>query len=571
MVAGYLFTGFSVVAVTPALTGTIFATTSETAQITATVTLTGYINPSSLGLITVPVSVTGGSAKVAQTGVIAVTPVLSGFLGSSPSIVGTIQVTPTLTGLIGYVYSRPLTAFVTLSGDLKLTEAYRFTPSERKEELGYRPITPLLVKAVDVETEADLDAANVDVGDLFVISNNFVGGPGDLFYDSGAKPGSIGQKVEKPNPGILYVFRDGAPYEVVWHVAVDGGTYTDLGFYRWEEDAWFAYRTLPQRALDGQYATTVLDPDKIYDYYARLLGAMMAMLQGDNQELLTLSDPDTAPVETLPFLASQFGLTLNVAESEDIQRERIKAAIPTYEKKGLADAVDLRLRAVGYRGDPYEVWVDPLNPSNYTDDATGEKGTDWIEIVHGSRILAPQRSFSLYGDVNPVVGDVVIVSDFYATETFEFTAGGGAGPGNIEVVIGATAADTVAALIAAVNGSALAVTATEDTLADYPTMLLSTGKIYSDVHTAVVRNGYVPSSRVTVHIRRFDGTAVVMDRPQEELDEIKEAVARELRRDVLPVYVDIRAYATDLEVGGVPETGEALEISDELALIEVAP
>lgn len=75
-------------------------------------------------------------------------------------------------------------------------------------------------------------------------------------------------------------------------------------------------------------------------------------------------------------------------------------------------------------------------------------------------------------------------------------------------------------------------------------------------------DGYVPSSRVAVHINDNAGNPVAIT------SAIKQQVAAELRRDVLPVHVDIRYFVTDVNVLGGTST-ERLSVGDSLVVTEV--
>ncbi|KKL20932.1 hypothetical protein LCGC14_2450530, partial [marine sediment metagenome] len=310
-----------------------------------------------------------------------------------------------------------------------------------------------------------------------------------------------------------------------------------------------------------------LDPDKIYDYYARLCGATMTQWVLDNRELLDFIDPDKCPQELLPDLGKQYGLELRSDEEEAVQREKITLAVPTYKQKGLELAVALRLRSLGYVGQVWEIWINPDNPANYRDDETGEKGTDFIEVLHGIENEAPRIGLRFLD--NPVDEDLVIVTDYTSTVTFEFESSGGVGGGNVEVTIGADAEESRDNLIAAINSAGLGVTASPTPIADYPEFDLSGGQMFAQGIALKAMNSYYPSSRVSLHVRNTDGTPLDMTIPQAEIDAFKELMGLELGLDVLPVCTDIRVFATDLEVTGDPEQGDALDVSDALVLTEV--
>lgn len=449
-----------------------------------------------------------------------------------------------------------------LLGTIRVSRANRYTPEDRKEVLGYRPSLPLLVNSLTVKTVADITAANVAEEGHFVISPLFTGGPGDTLYDQGAKPGSIGTRTLRDAVPI-YVFRVPYENEVVWYVVIDGnGDVTELGFHRWDGETWQPYKTWPERALEGMRAFEVLDPDRIWEYYARVIGATFTQWMVDARAMLDFLDPDRCPAELLSELAGNFGLSLDATEQEEVQRQKIKDAIPTYKLKGLVLAVELRLRSLGYTGYPREIWVNPDNPNNWTDDATGEKGNDWIEVIHGSRYRAPRIGLLFVGAEQPFDGETVVIDDYTTTVTFGFGSGG-----DVTVTIGADAYETLDNLIAAINGSALTVEASETPLTDWPEMTLDGGKIGSDSTIIHTFNLHVPSSRISIHINRIGGQPLSMTTPAAALLEFKEFIATQLGEDVLPAPIDIRFFATDFEVG--PSgfgLGEELEARDMLTL-----
>lgn len=75
----------------------------------------------------------------------------------------------------------------------------------------------------------------------------------------------------------------------------------------------------------------------------------------------------------------------------------------------------------------------------------------------------------------------------------------------------------------------------------------------------VTADGYYPSSRIAVHLNDGSGLPMAID------DTIKERVARELGIDVLPAFVDIRYFVTDVPV----VEPEGVEVDDDLEITEV--
>jgi hypothetical protein len=473
--------------------------------------------------------------------------------------------------MASYVIDGAVDVVTSLLGTQDVTVANTYTPDERKALLGYRASTPLIVHSLSVESVSDITAAQVPANGHFVMSVLFAGGAGDPLFDAGAKPGSIGTRYDHPTAGTLYVFREPYEDEVVWHVEITlDGDLVDHGIHRWRGEVWLAYTTWPQKAFEGTIAFSVLDPDRIYDYYAKLLGATMTQWSVDTKTIIDFLDPDLCPEEMLPYLAAQFNQALRSEEDVPQRRERIKASVPRYKQKTLPAAVRIHLLSIGYRGYVMEVWVNPDNPGNWTDDDTGEKGNDWIEVEHGSRKEVPGAGYKFLGGLNPSDGEQMQITDFVFTLLLEFDDGGGVSMGYTPVLIGADAAETRDNLIAAVNASALTLKAIRDIWEpDEPTMLLDGGVVTTDARTGKVLQNYWPSSRVSLHINYLSGEPMDMLQSEANLLAFKEYIAAELRTDVLPVYTDIRVFATDLEVSGDFENGEQLEISDTMVLTEV--
>jgi hypothetical protein len=128
---------------------------------------------------------------------------------------------------------------------------------------------------------------------------------------------------------------------------------------------WQPYLSYPERALAGQYVFNIFDPDKIYAYYARLLGGCMSEWSYDNRVLLNFYDPEKVSHFFLSALAANYGLELAASDPLNVQRAKTKNAVPTFKLKGLDISVRTRIRALGYTGYANEIWVNPTNPTNY--------------------------------------------------------------------------------------------------------------------------------------------------------------------------------------------------------------
>jgi phage tail P2-like protein len=288
--------------------------------------------------------------------------------------------------------------------------ALELTPFGRIANQFTLPSTPLLVHAIDAREPPDVEDAHTPLNAHFLVAADFVSsGPGDPFGDHGAKAGSLGSR-RQVNP-IIYTFRDAFPYEVVWFVEIDDqGRRADRGLYRWQPNrngvfGWTAYRSMPERALAGTQVFDLFDPDKIYDYYARLVGAVLFEWTRDARAVLDFIDPNLCPERLLNFLGESFGLTFTASDPEAIKRQRIATAIPSFKKKGLEESYLIRLRSLNLQADVREVWVNPTHVDNWEAfvdapaaiqaDAiargvagairteSGQKGQDFIMPPHG--------------------------------------------------------------------------------------------------------------------------------------------------------------------------------------------
>jgi hypothetical protein len=142
------------------------------------------------------------------------------------------------------------------------------------------------------------------------------------------------------------------------------------GTYVWQE-----YLSYPERALAGQYVFNIFDPDKIYPYWARILGACMSEWNYDTRVLLTFYDPEQVSPFFLSALAANYGLELDAADPLNVQRAKTKNAVPTFKLKGLDISVRNRIRALGYTGYATEIWVNPTLGSNYQSAVLNAFGT----------------------------------------------------------------------------------------------------------------------------------------------------------------------------------------------------
>lgn len=307
-------------------------------------------------------------------------------------------------------------------GSLVHGRAVPFTSKARAEATGVRPSTPLIVYARGATETTDLDDANVPDNEPFLVSERFLKPPGHPFTEGGAIPSDIGVKVVPDSGPTYYKFRRPDIREVVWYVVIDDeGERNDGGLYRYDSrQVWRAYQSQPQRALEGQYAFSIFDPDKVYDYYAKLVGAAYYQWAFDTNCIARLLDVDASPEPYLDMLGQQLGLLPYCADEDGgtptaLKRQQIKIAFSIFKDKGTPGAIRPFTRCLGYVVYAWEVWVDPEHVDNWTDLASapaaiqadaasrnidrlirtgsGEKGQEWVEYPHGYVIGPPDAYF----------------------------------------------------------------------------------------------------------------------------------------------------------------------------------
>lgn len=445
-------------------------------------------------------------------------------------ILGHLEVEAVLGGsFVGaYIFTAGVSATPTLSVTWDVQTIPDSDPDGRQSELGYRPSMPLIVRSVYVEALADIATAEVVVDEHFIMSPTYIPTPADGLYEHGARPGYIGTyRVVGGN--TYYRFREPLNKEVVWLVTSSSGDLTDGGLYRFDtngRDVWLVYKSLPQRLLQQLEVFETQDPDKVYDYWAKLLGAAFSQLMLDNDALRSFFDADYCPTHLLVYLAKQLGvLTFPLDESETMKRHRLRVAPLLHRMTGQEAIVPPRVRIMQYDAYIEEVWVNPDHVDNWDeyDDApvaikvdisarglteddidpnSGEKGQAWIVMPHGYQRYAP-GSIPSFG-----IGLASLES---------------------EELYGLSLDDLFALLL----GS-----------------------------TAI--NSFWPSSRVVVHLNHRDGSSFPSSLSGQTAEDIKQRVAKVLRRECLPAHVTIRLFATDEEIGD-----DGVSVSDTFTLTEV--
>lgn len=317
------------------------------------------------------------------------------------------------TGKLDLFLQGDVTASAFLLGGLSITLFPELDPDILAAVTGVRPCFPALIYRDNVSHVGNLYAPDgstprIELYQAFRMSATYDAPPGDQLAAFGARPGSIGMRVmaDLDGNGVeeeAILFRRPERNEVV-ALIVDGSV------ERWdaELEEWLPFRTMPQRALDGVRAFEILDPQGIYDYYARIVGLKYAALARDTRLILDFIDPDLCPIEFLPLLAANFGADVAADQPEATQREILRNWIPLMRIKGLPDAVVVALRQLGFRGYATQVWTRKgALPTEIEERPFGYSN----EFPDGSDPLALHPSPAVIIHLNDLDGSPLVVID----------------------------------------------------------------------------------------------------------------------------------------------------------------
>jgi len=374
------------------------------------------------------------------------------------TLTGTIQIAPALSGLlratVEFFGGSIVRSTVVVSGTLKVTRLPVNNAEGRRAALGYRPIMPLLVYHAEVDDILDIDATIIPNNGCFLMAAHYLPVALDGMYDNGAIANSIGMRAEVDG-NIVLIFREPEDGEIVWSVTQTGSTglfdltldelfaltldelfalplgqtitsQIDNGLLRWSGRSWVQYKSIPERAVEGMQVFKATDPDEVYLYYARLIGAALQMTLADSRSLLDLLEPNACPTDLLEPLSEQVGMPI-LEEADAAQRLRLaQTAIDRAKLAGQNAGVSLILSILGYSGYATEVWVDPIAVANWEaypgapaaikadilarglteddiDPESGWKGQDYFEAPHAYFNTAP-TGYHLSSRVNVHVG-----------------------------------------------------------------------------------------------------------------------------------------------------------------------
>lgn len=435
-----------------------------------------------------------------------------------------------------YVINDPTQVSIVTSVSFVLNRAAGRSLEDRVAVLGYRPVTPVFVYAVDVQAESDV--ALLLHEDSFLVSNVFVEDPTDLFFQAGARRAYVGTKVIPQVGSPYFIFRAPELEEVVWHahrtgsqVFVDGALIAnaeDRKLYRYYADTavWREYASQPERSVEGQYAASVLDPDRIIAYVGRILGATLGSGMYDVRKLYDAFDARRCPDVFIPYLGSQFGQPIDLSQPEDTVREAIIAALPLCRLRGQEDSAYLALRGAGLRGYCRAVWVDPRRPpanDTWTDPSAAPGLINPLDSDEGAGPPATPVHYDASGALTIPIATVLSQRGIYPRP-----ATGWKGWDWFEAPHGYFAHDPSSA----------------------PAWLAN----------------FWPTALVVVHVNNADGTPLDMNASVSVIAEIREQASKAVLESSLPVHARVRLVATDYPVAGA---GEALGVNDTMTITQI--
>ena len=294
------------------------------------------------------------------TGGFLVAAVVQGTVIGTASLSGGSQIAVTVTGQA----SPDVTAAAFLFGGLVEQLFPELSPNARAEaNQGIKPCLPLLIRLDDVSHIGNLHQPDgvtpkLQLTQAFRMSPTYSAPPGDRLAVFGATPNAIGMRVltDLQGDGVeeeATLFRRPLENEVV--VLLDGS----VEKFNSALEVWESFTTLPQRALLGMRVFEILDPDKIWDYYASLVSLKYAQLSRDTRDILDFIDPDLCPFDQLPLLAENFGVDVLADSTERTQRETLRQWVPLMQIKGLANSIVIALRTLGFSGFATQIWTKP--------------------------------------------------------------------------------------------------------------------------------------------------------------------------------------------------------------------
>lgn len=238
-------------------------------------------------------------------------------------------------------------------------------------------VRPLIVFGTELKSVEDIEVKQIQLEERFLVSHAFIGGPGDSFYDLGARPGYIGVRVLEEEV-LQYAFRAPRDREVAFRVKREDGRVTPVGFVRFESRSspvWHSFQPWPEKVIAAMLVFTAADPDQIYRFFARVLSQFQHEWQEENRGILTLLDPRPGRGFTDDFLfelAQQYGHPFNTGDAPDMQRQKLTDQARMPRVRGTAISPILTFHHKNLRGEVYEVWANAEIPPGWHDVADAD-------------------------------------------------------------------------------------------------------------------------------------------------------------------------------------------------------
>lgn len=327
-------------------------------------------------------------------------------------VVGTI-------GLAVFVGNSTIVFAVDLRGEIvfdtfgALTRDFFADLNEERPTIGWVIQGPLVThysQIVDAPQGGNLIPA---LNEPFLVSADFDPDADPILFDLGATPNKIGMVIQQTVNGVLTQavrFREPELNEVIVFQESSDLCQT----LEWNGTAWVELVTMPQRALRGQLTFDLFDPDKVYDYYAKVLGLCHRQWSYDTKRLFDFLDPTTVPENLLPLLADNFGSRVDTATPVERRRELVRQFVQIQKTKGVPQSITDALRILGFLGYAKHIWVIP-----------GGSSTDYVERPFGYDTTLPSTYYpasQVSIHLNKLDGDPLIIDSSTRTEVAEFLA-----------------------------------------------------------------------------------------------------------------------------------------------------
>ena len=438
-----------------------------------------------------------------------------------------------------------------VTSDMKVIKNTRRLSQDNRYVSGQpRPNFPFIVYHTDVRAMSDLTV--VPDNGYFLVSvlyNKETDDPQIAAF--GGFPCDVGQKYVQTIQGTtltLLLFRPPEKREVVCYKG-------SLILFRFDDGVWNKYQSYPQRFLTSCMAFDIFDAAKVYDYFAQLLGAAQYQWSFDSRRILEFKVAGLCPADRLPYLAEHFGQSVRADETELQKRGKILLGMECSRHTGTPKGVELRLQALGYFGQVFEVWVYPDHPEIYRRPPNQSAATPFV-----FRDVMKTTATSINGAIvgNETVFQFGSAVDWSVGDTLEATP-----------ATGKPALFTISAIHPGNTFVYVSCGASAPFLAAGVTFRIVKRAWLTIPHgfTSTKPDKYWPSSRSVVAYANKDGTPI-SEAPQgfAGIAAFEKFLAEQLYDDVLPMAQDIRAFAS---IVGYSKNGDGVVVSDTLSITNI--